>query len=295
MSLNPRGRGAVCSTGSMSKLRWNVLGLVWIIAALGAVGSTRDRGPVVSVAQAKALQTAAPSRSIESRVSSTPSVVSACPEEMARVGSACVDRWEAHLVLADAPGIIHPFYESAAAGIRYLARSSAGVMPQAYISRNEAEAACRLAGKRLCTGSEWRHACGGSVRTLYPYGPTEIPGRCNSGKTHLPTVLLGVNSTAVNGDANYNDPRLDQEPGFLAKTGEYAGCVNDFGLFDMEGNLHEWVSDRTSEPRPRAVFMGGFFSSTRDHGPGCRHVSRRHSPVYHDYSTGFRCCRDVDR
>jgi sulfatase modifying factor 1 len=268
------------------------VGLISMIAAMGAAGSGCDPDPVIAVAYARPVEARQPSRSIDIRL---PSPVPACPPEMAHVGSTCVDRYEAHLVLGDMPKVVHPPYERPAAGVRYLARSSGGVTPQAYISRNEAEAACRLAGKRLCTAREWRTACGGRTRTLYPYGAEEIPGRCNSGKPHLPSMLFGVSSTAVNGEATYNDPRLDQEPGFLAKTGEYAGCVNDYGIFDMAGNLHEWVSDRPRGRRPRAVFMGGFFSSTPDHGPGCRHVSRRHSPAYHDYSTGFRCCRDEAR
>jgi sulfatase modifying factor 1 len=268
------------------------LGLLSILGAVGVAGSGCDPDPVITVAYARPLDVAEPSPSIEIRL---PPKVPACPEEMAHVGSACVDRYEAHLVLADTPEVVHPPYERPAAGVRYLARSSGGVMPQAYISRDEAEAACRGAGKRLCTGREWRRACGGRAHTLYPYGAEEVPGRCNSGKPHLPSMLFGVSSTTVNGEAVYNSPRLDQEPGFLAKTGEYTGCVNDFGLFDMAGNLHEWVSDRAGRRRPRAVFMGGFFSSTPDHGPGCQHVSKRHSPAYHDYSTGFRCCRDETR
>jgi formylglycine-generating enzyme required for sulfatase activity len=216
---------------------------------------------------------------------------------MAPVGSACVDRYEAYLVLEDRPEVIHSPYEPPSPTERYLARSSRGVVPQAYISRDQAAAACHHAGKRLCTGREWRKACKGTAKTLHPYGPKEIRGRCNGGKPHLPTVLFGMNSTSVNAEANYNNPRLNQEPGYLAKTGEFAGCTSDFGVFDMEGNLHEWVADRPSGAplygeRRRAVFMGGFYSSTSDQGPGCQHVSRSHSPLYHDYSTGFRCCRD---
>lgn len=216
------------------------------------------------------------------------------------MGATCIDRFEAYLVLADAPAFVHSPYESPKPTQRYAARSARAAVPQAYISRNDAAAACQLAGKRLCTGREWVKACRGSADTIHPYGPKEARGRCNSGKAHLPSVLFGLHSTAMNAHANYNNPLLNQTHGYLAKTGEYADCVSDFGTFDMEGNLHEWVADQppnapSSGPRSRAVFMGGFYSSTADHGPGCQHVSRRHSPVYHDYSTGFRCCMNLSR
>ena len=38
-----------------------------------------------------------------------------------------------------------------------------------------------------------------------------------------------------------NDPRLNQQPNTVAKTGAFARCSNALGVFDMVGNLHEWV------------------------------------------------------
>jgi sulfatase modifying factor 1 len=261
------------------------LALLSLLAATQAASSACE----TNRAHATALARVAPLGSASSR----PAPVAApCPPEMALVGSACVDRYEAHLVLADTPAVAHPPYERPGPGERYLARSVRGVMPQAYIDRDEAAASCQHAGKRLCTAREWRAACRGPNRNLYPYGPEEIRGRCNTRKSHLPTILFGKDSTEVNAEANYNSPLLDQVPGYLAKTGEYAGCANEYGIFDLDGNLHEWVADQSWAGRRRAVFMGAFFSSTPEHGPGCQHVSRRHSPLYRDYSIGFRCCLD---
>ena len=42
----------------------------------------------------------------------------------------------------------------------------------------------------------------------------------------------------------------------------------------------------------KGVFMGGFFSTLNQHGEGCDFVTMAHEPGYHDYSTGFRCCKD---
>jgi sulfatase modifying factor 1 len=241
------------------------------------------------------------------RTTSTAVTTPSCPPEMSLVGTFCIDRYEAHLVRVEQPGQPLSPFERPPQGVRYAARSAAGVIPQGYISRIEAADACRNAGKRLCRAREWHQACGGSQGTRYPYGPKEIPGRCNTGKRHLPSLLFGI-SAAANSARNYNSPRLNREPGFLAKTGQYTGCVNDYGLFDMVGNLHEWVADESNSvlhkkipipygqqnlgPRGCGVFMGGFFSSTSELGHGCNYVTTHHAPSYHDYSTGFRCCAE---
>jgi len=83
-----------------------------------------------------------------------------------------------------------------------------------------------------------------------------------------------------------NDPRLNQQPGTVAKTGEYGRCESTYGVFDMVGNLHEWVAD------PHGAFLGGYYLDTKLNGDGCRYKTVAHAAVYHDYSTGFRCCAD---
>jgi formylglycine-generating enzyme len=230
---------------------------------------------------------------------------------MSLVDSFCIDRYEAYLVTMDQPSQpgqpVSPFGPPSAAH-RYAARSAAGATPQGYISRNDAAEACRNAGKRLCGAQQWHKACGGTQGTRYPYGSKEVRGRCNTGKLYLPTKLFGSIPLS---SVDLNNPKLNQEPGGLAKSGEYAECVNDYGLFDMVGNLHEWVADESNSalskkipipygqgrmgPRGSGVFMGGFFSSMSEHGHGCNYVTTHHAPDYHDYSTGFRCCAEPVR
>jgi len=203
-----------------------------------------------------------------------------------------------------------PHYDRPAQGLRFLARSEAGKFPQAYINRLEAELACKNAGKRLCTVSEWYRACRGRPPSRFPYGPRVERTRCNHYKGHLLSKMFGSNPRNWKYE-QFNDPRLDQEPGFLSRTGEYAGCASSYGVFDMVGNLHEWVSDKVDSSLPNkvplvesimkkleknfghGVFMGGFYSTTDEHGPGCEFTTIGHEPRYHDYSTGFRCCADA--
>lgn len=230
---------------------------------------------------------------------------------MALVERVCVDRWEAHLVVART-GARHPHNERPRGGDRYVARSEAGVFPQAYVTRDEAAGACAAAGKRLCTRAEWRRACGGRAGTTYPYGPRRVAGRCNDGKPHLLTLRYGADPRRWRYDA-FNDPSLGLAPGFLARTGASEGCVSDEGVLDLVGNLHEWVSDTAdTDFRARldrdgvrrsfqywspgnAVFVGGFYSTVGELGPGCTFTTIAHEPSYHDYATGFRCCADRAR
>lgn len=236
---------------------------------------------------------------------------SPCPPEMALTAGTCMDRYEARLLERREDGSLTPFppFARPKQGT-FVAESRAGVRPQAYISQLEAASACESAGKRLCTLSEWYRACRGEHDTLYPYGAKYVRGRCNVGKPHLLSILHGSDPNAWSYEHAFNDPELDRRAGFLAETGEYSGCVTSAGVFDLVGNLHEWVADRVdasiAQKMPlkagirarigrnlgKGVFMGGFFSTTDEHGNGCEFVTMAHERSYHDYSTGFRCCKD---
>jgi hypothetical protein len=234
-----------------------------------------------------------------------------CPEDMAQIGQQlCVDRYEAHLV-ADIGGVLtpHAYFKRPEPSVRYLAKSEPGVFPQAYISRVEAKAACEASEKRLCSRREWMRACKANGSETYPYGARGERGRCNTGKLHLLVEMFGHHPKGgFKYDDHFNSPELNQTPGFLARSGEYPGCVSEREVFDMVGNLHEWVSDmvtsdlldkleaeeveRREQPwtEGNGVFMGGFYSTTSELGPGCYYTTVAHEPRYHDYSTGFRCC-----
>ena len=236
-----------------------------------------------------------------------------CPSDMARINRFCMDRWEAHLIARGDDGVVtaHPHSHRPVPGL--IAASAPDVFPQGYISRVEAAAACRAANKRLCSLGEWQRACRGKRGRLYPYGGSGRAGACNSGKKHLLTELFGPNPGAWKYDESFNAPELLETPGYLAKTGEYAECASEDGVMDLVGNLHEWVSDAVDqtlvdrmeiEPVERrkqpwregnGIFASGFFSTTKEHGPGCTFLTIAHEPSYHDYSIGFRCCRAADK
>jgi formylglycine-generating enzyme required for sulfatase activity len=198
-----------------------------------------------------------------------------CPGGMVEIEDYCIDRWEAHLV-DQSP------YQVPVSG---RAATASDVIPQGYISADVAEVACRKAGKRLCTSTEWLRACQGPERTTFPYGNTYDESACNEGREVHPIVEL-FGSDADWSAAQMNDPRLNQLPNSLDPTGTNPQCVTAEGIYDMHGNLHEWVSDSDG------TFRGGFYVDAEINGRGCLYRTTAHSRPYHDYSTGFRCCAD---
>lgn len=284
--------------------------------AAGASGSSAaaSSASATAAANASASASAMAAASASASASAVPtSSASAeagpCPPEMALVDRTCVDRWEGTLAKDD--GSAHSPYERPEKGVRYLAKSERGVFPQAYISGDEAQAACNAVGKRLCSVREWYRACRGRRGTIFPYGEAEKRGACNNGKAHLLSRYFGRDARRWSYEDHFNSPKLNRTEGFLAKTGAYEGCVSDFGVADLVGNLHEWVSDKVDSQLPQkvplrkdilkklkkntghGVFMGGFYSTDSQHGRGCTFTTIGHESRYHDYSTGFRCCRDA--
>jgi sulfatase modifying factor 1 len=215
-----------------------------------------------------------------------PPGVGGCPAGMTPAGNACIDRWEAALVLEE-DALIAGWSPYANPGTRRVrAVSAPGVVPQGYINGVQAAAACQNAGKRLCTDAEWLRACQGAAGTTYPYGATRENGRCNDARTCHPAVQYFESSdSSVFGMIGH--ACLDQLPDGLARTGANQGCTSADGVMDMMGNLHEWTAD------PAGTFRGGFFVDTRINGDGCLYRTTAHDTSHWDYSTGFRCCADL--
>jgi formylglycine-generating enzyme required for sulfatase activity len=240
----------------------------------GPGGETTGGVPSAETAAALPRDSAAPPETADTAEAPSP----ACPAEMAYLGSFCIDRWEAALEGRSPYG--PPDGEGRAI-------AAAGQVPAGYLSGDQAEAACWAAGKRLCTSDEWRSACQGPAGRAFPYGDTYQAGACNEGRATHPVIDL-FGAAADWSSEQMNDPRLNQLPDSLAPSGSSAGCVTPEGVYDLHGNLHEWVADA------EGTFRGGFYVDATLNGPGCAYTTTAHDRGYHDYSTGFRCCRDPD-
>ena len=200
-----------------------------------------------------------------------------CPPGMALAGEACVDRWQAHLV--DRSPFVAPVSGTAA--------TAAGMVPQGYISGDVAAAACAAAGKRLCSADEWMRACAGPDGTTWPYSDAydDDDDACNDSYAGgHPVVDYFGTADGVWDSVHLNDAGINQQAGTVDPTGAHPGCVSADGIFDLHGNLHEWVADT------EGTFKGGFYADGALNGAGCGYTTTAHDTAWHDYSTGFRCC-----
>jgi len=265
---------------------------------VAAKGSTRGRGRALPVGAMKAFEGSDVDDDSDVR-SSIPTRTNGyvCPSDMVMIGrSYCIDVYEASLVQAGAEGGEQPwpFYERVSDQVPVRAVSMPGVFPQGYISGVQARAACEASGKRLCKPDEWKNACMGPKKTIFPYGNKREVGRCNdNGRSSMHFFNPGLDDKPENlwkwgFDGNMVDPRLNQIEGTLTRSGERTGCSNEYGVFDMVGNLHEWVDD------PAGTFQGGYYLDTHLNGDGCYYRTTAHPMSHLDYSTGFRCCADVE-
>ncbi|NUP04625.1 MAG: SUMF1/EgtB/PvdO family nonheme iron enzyme [Polyangiaceae bacterium] len=165
--------------------------------------------------------------------------------------------------------------------------SKKGVVPQAYASGKDAALVCGNAGKRLCSLHEWRTACRGADNRDFPYGTAYQNAVCNVVRETHPGILLWDNPSI-----NHTDPRfnlLTSKTGpLLRRTGATVKCASVWGddaIFDMVGNVDEWIDD------PEGTFVGAFYARGRK--DGCQAKVENHPFAYADYSTGIRCCKDA--
>jgi len=139
-----------------------------------------------------------------------------------------------------------------------------------------AKDACEAAGKRLCTEEEWVSACQGE-RAIDDNGDGAFADDMVEGRTYP--------------YSDYHDPRAcwdgkNRNTFRPVYTGEMPGCVSRDGVYDLTGNMEEWVG---STPET-AVLLGGAFDTSKDFAR-CYRRNDTFGPGLANIRTGFRCCR----
>lgn len=186
-----------------------------------------------------------------------------CPSSMVRVRDFCIDRFEAP--------------------------NRRGERPLVMQSARDGDAWCGAHGKRLCTEDEWIAACAGEERRTYPYGEEHVDGRCNDDQPWR-AVQEGTLAKWPAPEAKAHVKELDQ----ATPSGAKRQCVSRDGVYDLTGNVEEWVV-RTREHANGwpYVLIGCYWSGCYGgNKPTCHSTNNAHGPEFRFYETGFRCCRD---
>jgi formylglycine-generating enzyme required for sulfatase activity len=242
-------------------------------------------------------------------------LAASCPPDSVKVGTTCVDRYEASVwrIPSDSPKLLRKIRKGtvtradlAEGGATQLgaaklehcsggeyepgfpstgnwtdpvyAVSVPGVLPSTCTTWFQAEQACALSEKRLPTNQEWQRAAAGTPDPGFDDGVST----CNLGNTFGPVP-----------------------------TGSRPGCVSSWGVYDLSGNVAEIVGDWDEQATTCGAWLfgdtfcsggpgdaGGIGSPARggywDFGfpnGGIFHYNATISPAAAYANHGFRCVR----
>jgi len=163
-----------------------------------------------------------------------------------------------------------------------------GELPAVLVSWHDARKACRDAGKRLCTPDEFNFACEGEQMLPYPYGFVRDASKCNIDRPYRRREhkLLPWQSCQQDATCRARFEALDQR----VPSGSMPDCVSPFGVYDMTGNVNEWVERPGQKAPTRSGLKGGWWGPVRCR---CRPMTTFHKEDDYGYEAGFRCCQDA--
>jgi len=181
----------------------------------------------------------------------------------------------------DAGACKPPIHKDSFTRSKYYGVAEYDEYPVVYVNWNMAKTFCEWRGARLPTEAEWEKAARGTDGRIYPWG-------------------TGVDCQK----ANYAGPNGCF--GGTSKVGSFDAGKSPYGVYDMAGNVWEWVADWYSESyyqvSPAANPLGPDSGQSRVLRGGSWNRSEydirasnrnRYGSTYNNFDIGFRCASDV--
>lgn len=168
--------------------------------------------------------------------------------------------------------------------------------PVIYVNWNQAKTYCEWRGASLPTEAQWQKSARGTEGYLYPWGNVLEEGQAN----YCVNNCLNQGLVYSLPDDGYTD---------TAPVGTFEKDKSPYGIYDLSGNVAEWVADFYSDtyklspaarlPNPTGsedgrdqVLMGGAFDSPPEL-ISVAYTSYQYSgSAWHAF--GFRCARNAN-
>ena len=137
-----------------------------------------------------------------------------------------IDKYEVtnaqYQACVEAGACTEPLYKYSASRTSYYGNPAYQDYPMVSVSWGEASAYCAWVGGRLPTEAEWEKAARGTAVIAYPWGDQD------------PNCQLANSANNATGELCLTD---------TAAVGSYPLGMSEYGVYDMAGNVWEWVSD----------------------------------------------------